>query len=128
MTTSSEFVTFLSVRLDEDAGAARRAARHMGSPDWRQGETGDGRDMVAMGEHEVGLDSRIGAHIARHDPARTLREIEAKRAILGRCVQQAAKEHDNAMEEDRTWVLWPVLFDLAAVYSDHPDYRQEWKP
>lgn len=117
MTTSRKLVAFLSARLDEDW----RIALAVTAESW------GASDQLTQLKWDM-LPGVAYRHAKRHDPARTLREIEAKRAILGRCVQQAAKEHDNAMEEDRTWVLWPVLFDLAAVWSDHPDYREEWKP
>ena len=48
-----------------------------------------------------------GEHIARHDPARVLAECAAKRVLLG-----------NAN--------YTALNALAAVYADHPDYKQEW--
>lgn len=49
-------------------------------------------------------------HIARHDPARILRECKAKRRLVG----------DEWSEDPET------LGILASVYADHPDYRQEW--
>ena len=74
-------------------------------------------------------------------PARVLREVAAKRAILAehaptdwtayadrmcrRCVWNDEEPHD----ELHHWVIWPcpTVRALAAIYSDHPDYRQEWK-
>jgi hypothetical protein len=50
-----------------------------------------------------------------HDPARVLREVEAKRKILA---QQP--EHDRGRRND-------VLRALAAVYEDHEDYDPAWK-
>ena len=67
-------------------------------------------------------------HAARHDPARVLREVEAKRRIIDLYEQQAAKQSENAMEEDRTWTLEPVILLLALPYADHEDYREEWRP
>ena len=80
-------------------------------------------------------------HIARHDPARVLREVEAKRAILG---LHRPEWHDfiNADGDDRTssdcaecsthglpdrWPC-PTLRHLAAVYGGHPDYDPAWAP
>ncbi|ABS03174.1 DUF6221 family protein [Kineococcus radiotolerans] len=59
-------------------------------------------------------------HIARHAPARVLRDVAAKRAILNACVshQDAEYPYDNAMEDAVEW--------LAAAYSDHPDYDPTW--
>ena len=59
-------------------------------------------------------------------PARVLREIEAKRAILGEYVAVRRLQELTDTEQDyyRDW----VLCHLAAAWSDHPDYREEWKP
>jgi Family of unknown function (DUF6221) len=89
-----------------------------------------------------------GEHIARHDPVRVLREVAAKRAIL-------ELHHPDQKLENWYWSArvcaeckhsWhrivpgrppteigpeagcPTLRQLAAVYADHPGYRQEWKP
>lgn len=62
----------------------------------------------------------VGAHIIRHDPARVLREVEAKRKVVDRYAW--LREHGDT--GDARWVL-PLL---AAVYADHPDYRPEWAP
>jgi hypothetical protein len=45
--------------------------------------------------------------------ARVLAECEAKRRIIG-----------ERNDDDPPWV---VMRHLAAVYADHPDYRDEWK-
>ena len=57
------------------------------------------------------------AHIARHDPARVLRECEAKRALV---------EHVCRVEWGGYAVRDVILEDIAAVYSDHPDYDPAW--
>lgn len=75
-------------------------------------------------------------HIARHDPARVLREVAAKRAILA---ENAPKVTTWVGEPDTlscgrcgTWNEYPVSYPcrtlrtLAAIYSDHPDYNHEW--
>jgi hypothetical protein len=60
-------------------------------------------------------------------PARVLAECEAKRRIVA-----AAKTFQIALAHKRGQFgeLWRVesvlLGELAAVYSDHPDYREEW--
>ncbi len=62
-------------------------------------------------------------HIARHDPARVLREVEATRALI------AAIEHpDPNQGPEYGYGLRLALMFRAAVYSDHPDYDQSWKP
>ena len=67
-------------------------------------------------------------------PARVLAECEAKRGAIkaawaDHCAIEGEwgsgqSEEEMSAEDDNPAV---VCF-LAAVYSDHPDYRQEWKP
>lgn len=75
-------------------------------------------------------------------PARALREVAAGRAILaehgpanggrdaGRCRVCTAIAHTGMGHTDarRFRAPCPTLLFLAAIYSDHPDYDQEWKP
>lgn len=51
-----------------------------------------------------------GAHF---DPDRVLAECEAKRQLL------IMWHHDS---------VYPELRVMASVYSNHPDYRAEWRP
>ncbi len=66
----------------------------------------------------------LAAHIARHDPARVLREVEAKRKIVAR--YQASLGYDNAEDEARCWLLGEIVEALASAWSDHPDYNPDW--
>jgi len=69
------------------------------------------------------------AHIARHDPARVLREVEAKRKLVD---IHGSGNHDCP----GAWVGYcddpdepcPTLRLLVSVYATHPDYRPEWQP
>jgi Family of unknown function (DUF6221) len=102
---------FLAARLDEDEAAAK-AVR----PD----------QDYADSEHQE-----------RWSPGRVLREVAAKRAILTehRPVPSRFIESSTcALCTVRTMkastpVRWPceTMRALAAVYSDHPDYNNEWK-
>ena len=73
--------------------------------------------------------------------ARVLREVAAKRAILAAYEEAAEHPYDlpQGIHEGRDdWErerddsvlgeLEDVARHIAAVYSDHPDYRQEWAP
>lgn len=126
---------FLNARLDEDERAARFAfADHNDAgPEWAEVRSG----AVSVGDHEdelITFDAGISRHIVRQDPARALREITAKRAIFAlhepngdycsTCLESESDLYGAEYEEA------PCLNvrHLAAVYSDHPDYRQEWAP
>lgn len=67
------------------------------------------------------------AHIARHDPARVLREVEAKRAIVEMCESHANAQFPD-FEGGYASAAEDALTHLALVWSDHPDYRPAWAP
>ena len=56
-------------------------------------------------------------HFALWRPVKVLAEVAAKRSILALAIGEPRDEFDE----------WLIRV-LAAVYEDHPDYRQEWKP
>ena len=105
-----DLVTFLKARLDEDEAGARDALALWPDTHW----TIDPGSLVLIHFH------------GRHDPARVLREVDAKRAIVRECeaVQKLNASTGREPSRFRDW----LLRHLAAVYSGHPDYRAEWKP
>lgn len=105
---------FLTARFDDDEAAAFAAAAAIEGGIWHpDAPTADG-DYAAF-----------RAHIARHDPARTLREVVGKRKILAECLD-AIKDQGNWGEDGQQGLAEEILPALAAIYSDHPDYDQEW--
>ncbi|MBT2266441.1 DUF6221 family protein [Rhodococcus erythropolis] len=80
--------------------------------------------LPAVGEDD-------GTHIARHDPARILREVEAKRAIVKAYEDADIRAHDTyGGYEDilngESNGLERALELLTAAYSDHPDFDPDW--
>ena len=184
MTTLTEF---LEARLAEDEAAARKAAA-VSSPRWMANNsllmflddspTPPYAEALACTENYRYDD--VWEHTERYDPARVLREVTAKRAILARestvelpewkpdcggdwvlsgpdffanywpdnTVTASIGEDDGprlsnsgiVSKESRAacqlfaeeWIREhlpeqsPVLRALAAVYSDHQDFRKEW--
>ena len=133
----SDLVAFLTARLDEDEAAAKVLGAVEGhwvvvipegsAEPFLASET-RGRAYLALPEPM--LDYLM--HFARHDPARVLREVEAKRAILGRHEpggDPADYDYGDApcMEDERIWPCLTVRA-LAAVYSGHPDYDEAFSP
>lgn len=130
-----ELVRWFGEQLNEDERIARRV-----ESSWRQiGETGVivASDGNRAEECANGNWTGVAEHIVQHDPARVLREIDAKRQTLAQC--QAAEERmDGAMRANDTGVyqaaraearaLHAVLRRDAAVYADRPGYREEWRP
>lgn len=92
-----------------------------------------------LGYEFVAEPSHAMTHIARHDPARVLAECEAKRRIVELFAETESTYHsfvdaqdhlDSYLNDSRIGVeaLTPVVYALASVYADHPDYRPAWKP
>lgn len=108
---------FLEARIREDEAVARASLRG-GDGEWRRQDP-IGWDSCRVEGHgiviydEGGHDEYQADHIARHDPARVLRECAAKRHLL------ASVDPDDETEQ---WL--PYI--LASVYADHPDYEQKW--
>lgn len=129
---ADEIAEFLRARLDEDEATAQAAANRR----WRAED-----NIISLyPEHEndgfLSWPTRADArHAALHDPARVLREVAAKRAILD--LADEASGLDMAVDGDRRigsrdTEAEPYLGDqilrlLALSYSDHPDYQPHWK-
>jgi hypothetical protein len=111
----SDLVSFYAARLDEDEAAAKAQ---------------EFRGTVVL--YSDGEPTRAEAeYFATMNPARVLREVEAGRAILAaykEALHIQAGYKEVAAEEASREVLEMVCRHLAAIYSGHPDYRQEWKP
>lgn len=153
--TVLSIVEFLRERLDEDEEAAKAV-----SAPYRLYVYDDGQVREPEIEHRADsehygtyrrdadgddvLPNRHSGYALLYDPARVLREVEAKRAIL----VDHSNPHAFAAAEDPSVSLgaqisrqalgeWcehheaftcTTLRDLAAVYQDHPDWREEWRP
>lgn len=126
-------VEFLEARLDEDEEAARDAAGWDSSGSirdeglWHRDGVNSvidsARRMVVYGDGSA-PDGSQATYIARFDPARVLREVAAKRAIMAEHgIDQDPCDAHDAMYES---VPCDVILNLAAIYLDHPDYQAEW--
>ena len=167
----SDLVEFVKARVDEEEEAAR-AASHGGR--WRY-EPGDSVGAWMLYDEHWSIASVTtydtegydysarmpafrnpgyvdpdanGRHIARHDPARALREVEAKRRILelhtpqdyghityadGHTVvtdwacytcRTGEMDSDGAIEPDPA--PCDTLRALASIWSTHSDFNEEW--
>lgn len=162
MSEQHPLVAFIVARLDEDEQTARAAAEEGDGnawtvdvyPDddhnWTYIHSESQRCVAKAVEPDYYGGKEIAAHIAAHDPARVLREVEAKRAIV------AANLPSHKYNGDDTWYSCDLLDDdgdvlaaedvrefglectcggahpnrtlraIASVYADHPDYEAGW--
>jgi hypothetical protein len=143
-----DLIAFLNARFDEDEAAAQAAARDTerfaGRANWSAAFGTIVTDAEDPGWAICDLapfvdDECLARHIARHDPARVLREVAAKREILDRhmphqpafggpaCNWCSEDVDDRPQLAKERWPC-PDIRSLAAVWNDHPDYRAEWAP
>lgn len=115
---------FLKARLDEDEAAARAATPGpwLALDGGVQSAGDEWQWPVADTDSARNREDR--AHVARHDPARALREVATKRRIVKMASVLARTPPNPAVGAFGT----EMLKQLAAVWSDHPAYRPEWRP
>ena len=148
----TDITAFLAARLDEDEADALAAQKADPTP-WEAhestGKTTDHAWQLGAGlvidTNEVGLWDCEGSntlcmaaptarHVARHDPARVLAEVKAKRRVMerhtagwrksGPCLGCNFGPQEDEFTEDVEEC--PELRDMASVYADHPDYNPAW--
>lgn len=142
-----ELMEWLRVQLDKDERIARAACWDEQSDVWTARPPRDRYarytvvdyldDGVVVVTPENADDDGVGRHVAEWDPARVMREIDAKRGALAQYTA-AVDRMDQAMRDDDTaayraarveaQALQPVIRRDAAVYSERPGYREEWRP
>jgi hypothetical protein len=137
-----ELLAFLRARLDEDEQAARDAMWCEDAGTWRTEPTPYGTrgaaqrwyiedsledGVVSHVDPQASDDEGVARHIVRHDPARVLREVEAKRRLL----EQFRLRGDSVRRtvQPATGGVWDDLLRMFALpYADHNDYREKWRP
>ena len=79
-------------------------------------------------ERELVKDPPVGLGYANL-AARIRRDVEAKRAILDQLATDLSYSPPVPSGHQRAWAIASLIVEaLTTVYSDHPDYRPEWKP
>jgi hypothetical protein len=157
MTAQTLTVTeFVLARIAEDEALARGAGGGSWEQGGRPHERSvvrpaDGFDWVGIAgdlpifSAQVSNTSRAlfegrAAHIARHDPDRVLAQCAAMRKIVELHSVTIEREWENPWDgparqvEERTcdicgWVpdACDTVRAIASIWSDHPDFREEWR-
>jgi len=109
-----DLITFWRARLDEDVAIAQADARYEGD-DWKVGPPRPGELEVAIFDD---------------DGTKVMAQVEADRAILARyeALTKPRTLGERLMFPSLAQVALDIIRIRVAVYSDHPDYRPEWKP
>lgn len=126
---------FLALRLAEDERMAKAVA---GSGHWSPYIEG-GDDGWAIEDDEAGDpgaiigDEAMAKHIARHDPARVLREVEARRRLIHRYERAVAASESvvafvNGQDDGYRQACLDATRDAVEEYDGHPEYLEEWRP
>ena len=113
----SDLIAFLNARLDEIEGLANQAQP------WPYGSDPATAWIGIPGPNPL----YVWAHMTTHDPRRTLRRVAAIRKILTE--HEAVTKLAGLTGQELGFLGWYrewVLKNLAAEWSDHLDYRQEW--
>jgi hypothetical protein len=136
-----DLTEFITQRLDEDESVARRADEPPFDV-WCYDEGDDGEVYHAETrrrnpdmEHPNGVtcdteglspavDESRGPHIARHDPARVLAQVEAMRRIVA--LYRSRAEQDHPIVQAHATGLGLALRALATIWHEHPDFDPAW--
>jgi hypothetical protein len=126
-------MAFIEARLADD----ERLAQAITGKEWHEGSAWL-RDMIHPLQSQLidrphfipMITEEDIRHIARHDPARVLREVAAKRGLLERARrhQRWAETTPASAFKALATASQIMLSFMASVWSDHPDYLPEWAP
>lgn len=123
---SDDLVAFLKSCVDEDERVAKAAT----SGPWSAVESYPDAWVINGPTYNIASEGRDGdissgdsAHIARHDPARVLAEVAAKRRII----DEYERSRSGPPTEDELGLGRAVRL-LASVYRGRSGWRSEWAP
>jgi len=108
----SDLVAFLTARLDEDEAVAKAAAGFLNQPE----HIADDLGRFTWRGQQVARPSL--EHIARHDPARVLRRVDATRKILALCETETDETGGRPLAQR-------IVRLLTAEWSNHPGHKPE---
>lgn len=137
--TDLDLIKFLYERFDEETAAAKLVPRPYRLYIYDDGVMAEPEEYDAF-EDQAGqykqdadgsdvLPNRHCGYSLLFDPDKELREVAAKRKIVDRFRRaNLLRAHTSGKKVGDKYypVLRSTLEVMAAVYSEHPDYRTEW--
>lgn len=129
---------FLEERIAAEERLAELAAEIVPNT-WRAGPGKDFRGVVLKTREngtfaDVGdTHPNLGLHIVGWQPARVLAECAAKRAVIAAYQSLGPETHGmfeelmpQSAESGARQAFEVFLYEVADIYSTHPDYNPEW--
>lgn len=129
-----ELMAFAHARVDDEERLASAAIQ---GP-WRTGEIADHLvDDVIYGTSPI-VSTKIvqvanlemawqkeenAAHITHHDPARVLRDVQARRTTLVRCQEEMLSGIPRLV-----WFAKMTVWEMAQRWADHEAFKEGWRP
>jgi hypothetical protein len=127
-----ELIQFWGARLDETESDAVHAygGHNDVEPHWHELWSGALALNAAESELIQTGDALLNRHIERHDPARVLADVAAKRKLLDAYAKATANQlrHEDAGLHLAWTILGLAVRTLAEAHDQHPDYQEEWRP
>lgn len=112
----SELTDFLLARIEEDENIARAVS--LGR--WYPWDDRNGELNFAL----RALRHPAARHIRIQKPERVLADVNAKRRIV-----ELVAVADSPVIHAHGWMMAKsACMALAAVYDEHPDFKEEWRP
>jgi hypothetical protein len=132
----AEIPGFITARLDEEEKAAL-AALPADVCCWAYERVSGSERLVEHVPDDDGDDMELIAlfagpgyaeHIALHNPARALQEIEGKREVVRLCALWADEPDvdPNDLVSPRAALARQVLACMALAWGSHPEYKPAW--
>ncbi|MEV8639454.1 DUF6221 family protein [Streptosporangium sp. NPDC051023] len=125
---TDDLISFLRARFDEDEQVVRVDPGF--SQEWhteraRADPHDESRACVRSSQGDVitgDVDVERARHIAHYDPARMLRDVQARQHTLVRCQEEMLSGIPRLVHFAKR-----TLWEMAQPYADHDDYQEEWK-
>lgn len=138
-------IAFYAARLDEEEAAAFACIRGMERAKFQKDVTLPPRWVAEPGTSDIRSEDGIlrvrhtwvheREHIVRHDPARTLQEVQRGRRMVERYTLAAQAVQRGSVSSFRAGqdsgyaeACLDAIKEAAAVDDGHPDYLPAWRP
>lgn len=129
-----DLILFLEAENNADEQAAKAAVMTLPGEDpevWVELDSAGGTFYIMSSSGDLvarGLPESEARHIARHDPARVLRECAARRRLITRWESLAGltNSEDDGFSRGQLFEVCQDLKDSVQSYAGRPGFKEEW--